>query len=402
MESAIVLDGNLKSALAVVRSLGGRGITVSVGATRDTGMALHSRHATARFTYPSPYTHQEAFIERVKAEAFRLGGKPVVYALSDATWLSLYAYRTELAPCMTLVFPEEKSVEIAFDKAATYSLAHVSGVHTIPTLMPASRAEVERIAPTLTYPVVVKTRKSVTWREGVGVFGTASFAHTPEKLVQLFSEMLARSGEAPLVQTCVFGEEYGVEMLARKGKVYATTVHHRLRSLSPTGGASVLKETLGEGDLFHELKGYAERLVKKLVWSGPIMVEFKVDSDTRVPYLMEINGRFWGSLPLSIAAGVDMPFLYYKDMIEGERPLVPIIAREGVTSHHRMGDVRNLLSVFFKRDAMRKQLYPKRLSALREFLILPKGTVSDVWTPSDPKPACMEIVDITKKFFHSK
>ena len=89
MESALILDGNLKSALAVVRSLGARRINVSVGATRSTGMALHSRYATARFTYPSPYTHQDEFIEAVKAEAQRLGGKPVVYAMSDPTWVSL-------------------------------------------------------------------------------------------------------------------------------------------------------------------------------------------------------------------------------------------------------------------------------------------------------------------------
>ncbi len=402
MESALVLDGNLKSALAVVRSLGGRGITVSVGATRDTGMALHSRFATARFTYSSPYTHQADFIEAVKAEALRLGGKPVVYALSDATWLSLYAYRDVLASYMTLIPPNETSVDIAFDKAATYSLAHVSGVHTIPTQAPVTHDEIMRLSQTATYPVVVKSRKSVTWKEGVGFFGTASFAQDADALVSQFEIVTKMCGEPPLVQTCVYGEEYGVEMLVHKGKVFAMTVHHRLRSLSPTGGASVLKETIGEGDLYHELRGYAEILVKKLAWSGPIMVEFKVDSDTRMPYLMEINGRFWGSLPLSVAAGADMPYLYFMYATTGKTPAQVTYAREGVTSNHRMGDVMHLTRVFFKRDPMRKLLYPKRMHALRDFFVLPKSTVSDVWLLHDPKPAFMEIIDIYKKFFHSK
>ncbi len=399
MESALVLDGNLKSALAVVRSLGGRGITVSVGATRSTGMALHSRFATARFTYPSPYTHQADFIEAVKDEAIRLGGKPVVYALSDATWLSLYVYRETLTPHMTLIFPDETSVDIAFDKAATYSLAHVSGVHTISTQAPVTHEEILRLSKIAEYPVVVKSRKSVTWKEGVGIFGTASFAQDADALVSQFETVAEVCGEPPLVQTCIYGEEYGVEMLTHKGKVFALTVHHRLRSLSPTGGASVLKETLGEGDLYHELRGYAEMLVKKLVWSGPIMVEFKVDSDTRTPYLMEINGRFWGSLPLSVAAGADMPYLYFMYATTGKAPASVTFAREGIVSNHRMGDVMHLLRVFFKHDVMRKLLYPKRLSALRDFFILPKGTVSDVWSLHDPKPSLMEIIDILKKLW---
>lgn len=402
MESAIILDGNLKSALACVRSLGERGITVSVGATRDTGMALHSRYVIAHFTYPSPYTHQKEFVETVKAEALRFGGKPVVYALSDATFLSLYAHREELSECTTLVFSEEKSIGIAFDKAATYSLAHVSGVRTIPTHAPVTSEEVTRLAETVTYPVVVKSRRSVVWKDGVGVFGTATFAKDEHALSTQFETVAHATGETPLVQTCVYGEEYGVEMLAHKGKPFAITVHHRLRSLSPTGGASVLKETIGEGDLYSELRGYAEILIRKLSWSGPIMVEFKVDSDTRTPYLMEINGRFWGSLPLSVAAGVDMPYQYFMYATSGKAPQHLILARDGIISTHRMGDVKHLLSVFFKRDSMRKMLYPKRMSALREFCILPKGTVSDVWLWKDPKPAFMEIVDVVKKCFQSK
>jgi hypothetical protein len=39
----------------------------------------------------------------------------------------------------------------------------------------------------------------------------------------------------------------------------------------------------------------AERLLSAAQWEGPAMVEFKITSDG-TPYLMEINGRLWGSL----------------------------------------------------------------------------------------------------------
>jgi predicted ATP-grasp superfamily ATP-dependent carboligase len=46
------------------------------------------------------------------------------------------------------------------------------------------------------------------------------------------------------------------------------------------------------------------------------MVEFKLDEKNRGASLMEVNGRFLGSLPLAINAGVDFPYLLYKIMVE--------------------------------------------------------------------------------------
>ncbi len=393
---AIILDGQLKSALATVRALGEKGVLVSVGAERPTAMSLHSRYAQNTFVYPSPYTQQRACIDAVRAEALRMGGKPVVYAFSDATFLSLYMYRSELADVVTIAFPDEKSMEIAFDKAATYSLARVSGVPTITTYTPQTRTEVQQVGEMLTYPAVVKTRRSVTWHEGVGTFGSVQFVSSAPELEKVFFEIFEKTHEYPLIQVLVRGEEYGVEMLAEKGNVYARVVHHRLRSLSPTGGASVLKETMDESDLKRILIEYAEILVQKLAWSGPIMVEFKVDADTREPYLMEINGRFWGSLPLSIFAGVNMPCLYFNTLTKHEYPEAIVEGRNRVISMHFAGDVRHLLRVLFARDAMRPVLYPKRLHTIRNFLFPPRS-YSDVFSLQDPKPVLMEIIDILKR-----
>ncbi len=396
MEKAIILDGHLKSALAAVRSLGHAGILISVGGDRTTGMGLHSKYVSHVFTYPSPYIDQNGFIQAVLDEAILQGGKPVVYAFSDATYLSLYTHREKLSAYITLPFPNSESIELAFNKGATYSIARVSGVPTITTYMPESKEETERLSHDLTYPAVLKTRRSVTWNDGKGIFGTATFVHDSEELVSRFLSLKSVLGEPPLIQDFLRGEEYGVEMLTHKGAAFAITTHHRIRSMSPTGGASVVKETLMQGDLRSELESYAARIVTALEWSGPIMVEFKVDEDTREPKLMEVNGRFWGSLPLSVAAGVDMPYLYYKYVTEGDIPKPTVVAEEGVVTRHFFGDVRHLMRVLFGRSNMRKIMYPRRMQAIREFFKLPKGTIGDVWSWGDPKPALMEVLDIFK------
>jgi predicted ATP-grasp superfamily ATP-dependent carboligase len=48
------------------------------------------------------------------------------------------------------------------------------------------------------------------------------------------------------------------------------------------------------------------------------MVEFKKDSRDGTYKLMEINAKFWGSLDLSIASGVDFPYLTVIMALEGD------------------------------------------------------------------------------------
>ncbi|MDC1205443.1 ATP-grasp domain-containing protein [Candidatus Pacebacteria bacterium] len=394
---ALVLDGNLKSALSVVRSLGRKGVSVTCGAQRQTGMACHSRYVRERFVYPSPYTNQTGFINAIKNIAKKSKTPPVVYAFSDATYLTLFQYRDALKDIVVLKFPEETALEIAFDKAATYSKAKILGVPTIQTHMPTIKDEVVRLSDELSYPAVVKTRRSVTWKESGGMFGTAHFVQDKTELQECFYDLEMKTGETPLVQPRIEGEEYGVEILSLDGKVIAEVVHHRMRSLSPTGGASVMKETVADSDIVKAMSMYAHKFIAELMWTGPIMVEFKVDSDSREPLLMEINGRWWGSLPLAVASGIDFPYLYYQ-MASGEvLPDFVGIAKDGIVTRHFLGDVRHLLRVMFAHDPMRSHLYPSRAKALRDFFRRTKGSRGDIFAWNDLKPSFMEYIDILKR-----
>lgn len=60
------------------------------------------------------------------------------------------------------------------------------------------------------------------------------------------------------------------------------------------------------------------------------MVEFRRCTSTGEFYLLEINPRFWGSLPVSEVAGVNFPELYYR-CARGERIEAPHY-RPGVRS----------------------------------------------------------------------
>jgi predicted ATP-grasp superfamily ATP-dependent carboligase len=394
--TAIVLDGNVKSALSIVRSLGRKGIKVIVGAPRGSAMALHSKYANKTFVYPSAITNQAGFVEAFKKAIFEIGGKPVVYTCSDATFLSLYQIKEEIADQVLFLTPDSDAVSMAFDKAATYSQAGHLGIKTIPTTMLSSATELLKVKEALSYPTVIKTRRSVTYNNGIGVTGTAYFVQNFLQLQELFTTLSQKTGEAPLIQTFIKGEEYGVELLLNQGEVVAETIHHRIRSLSPTGGASVVKETLEEGELTQELRTQAYKLAKALNWSGPLMVEFKVENETRDIYLMELNGRWWGSLPLGIKAGVDFPYWHYILATGGLTQTSVIQAQPYITTRHFLGDVMNLARVWFARDKMRPYLYPRRRKALRDFF-RSFNIPGDVWDWRDIKPSLWEYIDVINK-----
>src|SRR5438067_894657 len=98
---------------------------------------------------------------------------------------------------------------------------------------------------------------------------------------------------APIVQKFIPGEGIGVCLLiGNEGEVLAEFAHRRLRDYRPTGSGSVLRQSIKGTP---ELRDLSARLLRALGCRGVAMVEFRTDTRTGDVYLMEINGRFWGS-----------------------------------------------------------------------------------------------------------
>ena len=86
---------------------------------------------------------------------------------------------------------------------------------------------------------------------------------------------------------------------------------------------------------------YSRRILDSVGWCGVAMVEFKV-SKQGIPYLMEVNARFWGSVQLAIDAGVDFPYLMAQSM-KGGVPIQPRGYTVGIRNRWLLGDVDHLL-----------------------------------------------------------
>ena len=78
-------------------------------------------------------------------------------------------------------------------------------------------------------------------------------------------------------------------------------MHQRIRQYPPSGRRS----TAARAYYSPRLQDLGRRVSSELKWHGVAMVEFEY-SESRADFvLMEINGKFWGSLELALSAGVN-------------------------------------------------------------------------------------------------
>jgi len=361
-------------------------------------MGLHSRYVSERFLYPSPLDDRDAFVRCVLEEAGR-AGNPVLFAFSDSTLVPLVNVAHHDVPWSWLLPSSLDCFEVASDKASTLELARALGIDVPATYSKTTGDGLPAFMKDHGLPLVVKPSRSVFWNRENGNRGiqiSSSFATSPEDLLLKCDAALRQTGKFPLVQEYVSGEEASVQFLCDRGAVLVASSNRRLRSVSPLGGPGALKETIPLS--YHGLAELGRRLAVALKWSGPMMVEFKIDRQSGVPKLMEINGRFWGSLPLAVFAGVDFPYLYYRlaQGLEVERCKGYYA---GVVSRHFMGDLHHLCFALFKRDPMRALAYPKRRQAILDFLRLPRGCKSDVLDHRDVMPAFAEVIDTAARIY---
>jgi len=372
----LVLDGRSRAALAIVRSLGKHGLEVSAGDAFKCS-TFWSKYVDEKVLYPAAETDPDGFYERLLALA-ESGKYDMIMPVRDGTTGIMAEHKKELSRHTLVPTADMKTIRLGRDKWSTVEAARKAKVPVPETHLVETEGELASLD--LTFPVMLKPRESS------GSRGIAK-VESQEELVPKW-KVVTESFGSPLVQEFIpYGGAYGVSMLFNEGKPRASFTHKRLREWPPSGGPSTLRESVHRP----EMEQHAARLLEKSKWHGVAMVEFRVDSRDGTPKLMEINPRFWGSLPLAIFAGVDFPWLLYNMVKEGDV--------EPVTEYKVGVKARWLLlgdTLYFLKT-------PGKLGNLREFLHLwdPEMTY-DILSLHDVGPSVGAVLEGAKSMFNRK
>jgi predicted ATP-grasp superfamily ATP-dependent carboligase len=277
--NVLITDAHYKNGLCAVRSLGRHGGTVVAAAPRRLAAGASSRFAAAHIVYPSP-TRVDEFLSVIN-RAVERHSIDVILPMSLELVEVFARNRHSLPDHVQIPIVEIDKFVVAADKVSAVSFARALGVPT-PTIF-ADPSEVDR------FPVVVKPSLGS---------GVVRYVNNAEELVEAFTP-------DSTIQEYLVGTGYGFSALFDGGVEKAFFMHRRVREYPVTGGASTAAESFYD----ERLRDHGLKLLRALGWHGVAMAEFIYDERDGKFKLIEINPKFWGSLDLPVAAGVDFPLL---------------------------------------------------------------------------------------------
>jgi len=392
----LVTDGNNRAALAITRSLGRAGYKVIVGAQNLPCLASVSRFCTKSFSYSIDTSNPEVFIEQLK-KIIQEERPSVLLPVTEISTLIVMLHKEQLEHNCSIPFSSYKAVNRAASKYEIVKLAQKLGIPTPKTLFFEKKSDrflLNRFKKT-DFPIVIKpSRSRIANVDGWRATGV-QYARDARALKKIVDNKPDYTYPL-LLQERIHGNGVGVFVCFNHGNLIAAFSHRRIREKPLSGGVSVLRESIA---VDRRLKAYSEKLLSELGWHGVAMVEFKQDSLKDDYKLMEINGRFWGSLQLAIDAGVNFPLMATRIAVKEE--VAPITNYKiGIQTRWLMGDLDSLLKRIFAND---KNLnlpdkFPGRLKYLLSFLkFWGKRMNYEVLKLDDIKPWLFEVTRWIKR-----
>ena len=356
MRALIVEDGEARGALAAVRALGQAGWQVAVGSPQRTGLAGASRWSSSKHGVPPAAAGTEPFLDAV-ATAVGESGAEVVFGAGDAEVLALSEARDRIEAAVP--YAPHEAVVRALDKVALAVEARNAGL-PVPWTAAASEEELIRAQG----PVIVKARLHA-------VPGRARFEAElcrDSTAARAAAARIREAGGEPILQERIEGPLVAYTALAdREGTVVAALQQEAEATWPPEAGVSVRARTV---PVDPELAAASARLLAALGWFGIAELQFVAPSAGR-PVLIDLNGRFYGSLSLALAAGLNLPAMWAA-LATGRQPPQVRTARDGVRYQWAEGDLRRALR---ERDGI-----------LRTVAYAPRAAHS-VWSIRDPAPS---------------
>ena len=291
------------------------------------GLAIRSAGCSAHHDVPPAHGGIEAFTSAV-AEVVANNGYGVVFGAGEAEVLALSIRRNEIQAVVP--YGDHDSIVVAMDKVGLDELARSVGFSTP-----------ERADPALISddgPYAVKARlharpEIAGLPPRIDTNVVRGCHHVRERVRQIQA-----LGAEPYVQRFYDGPLLAyTAVVDRDHRVVGDCMQIATHIWPPLAGASCRSSTIGIDD---DIALRAEALFTSLGWFGLAELQFVV-APSSDPMLIDFNGRFYGSLKLAVAAGVNLPAMWAAVAVG--LPVERQSARAGVRYQWLEGDLRRAL-----------------------------------------------------------
>ena len=333
MRVLIVGEADSRTALAAVRGLGRAGWLVGVGSMAPGCLATASRWTKQLHRVPSPELAVGPFLDAVNQAIARVGYELVIGS-DDASVMALSAGRAAIQA--TVPYGPHDAVLAATDKLRLGEVAARAGFRT-PRTVSGTEANLDA----WTGPALVKCR--MHWRparRGPEPRLEAMLVPDRAQAARRVGEIVRAGGE-PMLQEVVTGQLMAfVAVVDQRGRLVVRLQQRAERTWPVPTGVSVRAATVAVDP---ELAKRAAVLLEDVGWFGLVQLQF-LATDESDPWLIDVNGRPYGSLALAHAAGLN-PVDSWARLATGRRPVPEEAdATVGVRYQWLEGDLRRACS----------------------------------------------------------
>lgn len=342
----VLLLGNYRQTLTVIRSLARSGCDVILGAAESSVFTQYSRYVAGVWRHPDPAASESAFV--AAWSSYLLDQRiDFVFPIGESELSILARHADKLPEAVVPVMADLQAVAACLDKLQMYARVRDLGIPVAPFESVRSWAELGELADRFGYPFVLKPNTSLT-----EFFDRKAIVVRDRQDLHRQLPGWPDGNELLILQKCARGQRRNLHFLADRGRILAWFQQHVLRTnrLDGTGyGVDGVTEKPAP-----ELRQYCERILGKLEYSGAGCVQFLVEPETGAVSFLEINPRLDATCAVPYYCGYDFPLLAleYAAYRSGQRAAPPENSRSYAVGKHGIwltGDLDALLHALAER-----------------------------------------------------
>jgi D-aspartate ligase len=407
--AVILASAAYAGTLAAVRELGANGIRVSVlsGPRLSTGWSPRiSAAAWSRYSSRTVRSPPERDNERFLAKLLEIGAAEpgqVLLATSDETAWLYTVNAALLEQLFRLSQPSLSAMQRILDKQQFAAAAKAASVDCVPSWEARCQAELEALAPTLPYPMLIKPRTHVNrLRNDKGVR-----VGSPQELVQEYPKFIEREQDGmpanpllpdarlPILQQFVSVRSEGVcsvtGFIDRTGELFVTRRSKKVLQRSQPAGVGICFESLPPDA---ELSEAVRRLCRELGYFGIFEVEFlHTDGAWAV---IDFNPRTFNQIGMDIPRGMSLPMLAWMNAAGEREALQAAVAAAQVAPPKSSATVfcdQFTLRALLLAKSLTRRISREELSYWRSWMKCNSATCVDVAAShDDPWPRLIHII----------
>jgi D-aspartate ligase len=364
--------------LGIARSLGERGVRV-IGLTSQQGIyGNYTRYADVRLS-PDSSEEPEQLVEYLMELAETFHGSAIIFPTRDDDVVFLDRYRDRLGGRYLPAVPTPDAIKGCLDKWETDGWAKKAGVSRPRSWKIESNEDLARAIPDMSFPCILKPLAAWHWRkrgkwELLG-HRKAILVSSATELVAQYASIAAVESRA-LLQEVVAGTDDCLWAAGcyfdRDGNYVAGFTAHKLLQIPAGFGTGCVVQTEDR----QELLSITRALLQKMGYTGLAEVEYKWDQSCHQFKLIEVNPRPWDQHRLGRAAGVDLIYIAYCDLVG--LPF-PAVSQKSLPANKWIADDVFILTAF---HSITKE--PRKLLTLYRAISGRRSYA--VWSARDPVP----------------